>query len=516
MVKKLLLAFVTIPLIANAQFFQNFDNAETIPTGWTVLNGGDSNAWTIVNFTGGNISAYSGTNTASIGYSSTAHNDYLVTPAITVTSGVSDFLSFYARSRDPQYPETISIKISTTTPTADAFTKTLAASVAPASGAAFYKYSYSLSEYVGQTIYVGFYSTTTDQFFFDIDDVFNGATPSCDAPSSISVSGITSNSANITWTPSSTPGATYEIEYGAAGFTQGTGTVITSNTASATLSLPNPSTAYQFYIRSNCGQTGFSAWSSVQSFSTMCTVITAYPYVQNFDTATIPTCWLNEAVSGGGSSVWTYVTANGNSSITPKSAPRMAEFRTTTTGNKAKLLTAPLNISSLTTPELKFSLANVNWFGDVDELRIYYKANPTDSWTQIGSSYTTEHSSWTDVSIPLPNKSANYQIAFEGTSNWARGIDIDNVSVVDTSALYVTDTAKEKSIKIYPNPAKNVVNIGTDKVLKSIELFSMTGQLIKTFSKDSKQINVSDIDSGTYLLRVKSEGKDESFKLIKD
>lgn len=199
-------------MIANAQFFQNFDNAQTIPTGCTVLNGGDSNAWTIVNFTGGNISAYSGTNTASIGYSSTAHNDYLVTPAITVTSGVSDFLSFYARSRDPQYPETISIKISTTTPTADAFTKTLAASVAPASGAAFYKYSYSLSEYVGQTIYVGFYSTTTDQFFFDIDDVFNGATPSCDAPSSISVSGITSNSANITWTPSSTPGATYEIE----------------------------------------------------------------------------------------------------------------------------------------------------------------------------------------------------------------------------------------------------------------------------------------------------------------
>ncbi|GGG63183.1 T9SS-dependent choice-of-anchor J family protein [Epilithonimonas arachidiradicis] len=516
MVKKLLLALLAIPSIATAQFLQNFDASATLPAGWTALNGGDTNTWAIVNYTGGNISAYSGTNTVSIGYSSTAHNDYLVTPAITVTAGVSDFLSFYARSRDPLYPETISVKISTTTPTADAFTKTLAASVAPASGATFYKYSYNLSEYVGQTIYVGFYSTTTDQFYFDIDDVFNGAIPSCDVPSTISVSGVTSNSANISWTPSSTAGATYQIEYGPAGFTQGTGTVITSNTASATLSLPTPSTAYQFYIRSNCGETGFSAWSAVQSFTTTCEVIATFPYVQNFDATTIPSCWLNEAVSGGGSSVWTYVTANGNSSITPRSAPRMAEFRTTTAGNKAKLVMPPFNISALTTPELKFSLANVNWFGDVDELRVYYKANPGDAWTQIGSSYVTENSTWIDVSIPLPNKSTNYLIAFEGTSNWARGIDIDNVSVVDTSALDVNDIAKHNTVKIYPNPAKNVVNIGTDLAVKSIELFSMTGQLLKTFSKDSKQINVGDLKAGNYLLRVKSEGKDESFKLIKE
>lgn len=173
--KKLLLGLLVIPFIANAQFTQNFDAATTIPAGWTVLNGGDSNTWDIVNYTGANITAYSGTNTMSIGYSSTAHSDYLVTPAITVTAGVSDALSFYARSRDPQYPETISVKISTTTPTAAAFTTTLAASVAPASGANFYKYTYNLSAYVGQTIYIGFYSATTDMFYFDLDDISVGA-----------------------------------------------------------------------------------------------------------------------------------------------------------------------------------------------------------------------------------------------------------------------------------------------------------------------------------------------------
>lgn len=515
--KKLLLALLAIPLIANAQFFQNFDAGTTLPTGWTALNGGDANTWSIVNYTGGSISAYSGTNTASIGYSSAAHSDYLVTPAITVTAGTSDFLSFYARSRDPQYPETISVKISTTTPTAAAFTTTLAASVAPASGANFYRYTYNLSAYVGQTIYIGFYSATTDMFYFDLDDISVSAIPACDVPSGVTVNGVTSNSASVSWTASPTAGATYQIEYGPTGFTQGTGTVITSSATTATIPSLAASTAYQFYVRSNCGANGFSAWTAVKAFSTTCAPIASFPYTQNFDTATIPSCWANEAVTGGGTSTWAYVTANGNSSISPKSAPRMAEFRTTTVGNKAKLLVAPLNISALVSPELRFSLANVNWFGDVDELRIYYKANPTDAWTQIGSSYITENAAWLDVSIPLPNKSANYLIAFEGTSNWARGIDVDNVSVVDASLLAVNDVAKNNAeVKVYPNPVKDILNINTDKNINSIEIFSLTGQLIKTIDNNTKQINVSDLKKGIYLLRVKSEGKDQSFKIVKD
>ena len=177
----------------------------------------------------------------------------------------------------------------------------------------------------------------------------------------------------------------------------------------------------------------------------------------------------------------------------------------------------PLNISGLATPELRFSLANANWLGDVDELRIFYKANAGDAWTQIGSSYTTENAAWLDVSIPLPNKSANYMIAFEGTSNWARGINVDDVSVVDASVLGVNDVVKNSNgIKVYPNPARDFVNIASDKKISSIEIFSLTGQLIKTVEKDSKQVDISELKRGIYLLRLKSEGSDQSFKIIKE
>lgn len=94
---------------------------------------------------------------------------------------------------------------------------------------------------------------------------------------------------------------------------------------------------------------------------------------------------------------------------------------------------------------------------------------------------------------------------------------IDNVSVVDASAtLAVNDIAKNSGVKVYPNPVKDVLNINTDKKVNSIEIFSLTGQLIRKLDNNSKQVNVSDLKKGVYLLRVKSEGKDESFKIVKD
>ncbi|WP_264521486.1 T9SS-dependent choice-of-anchor J family protein [Flavobacterium sp. N1994] len=157
------------------QFSEGFESG--IPATWTVINGGDTNTWAANTFT-----PHGGTGDVSIGYSATAHDDHLVTPAITVTAGSTDRISFWARSRDPLYPEVFDVKLSTTTAAAADFTVTLEAGVAPASGTNFYQYFYDLSTYVGQTVYISIYSSTTDQFRLDIDDFVNDAIPSV-APS---------------------------------------------------------------------------------------------------------------------------------------------------------------------------------------------------------------------------------------------------------------------------------------------------------------------------------------------
>lgn len=513
MKKQLLSLLVAFPLIANAQFFENFDASNNIPQGWTVINKGSNKTWGIVDFSSSpTASAFSGTKTVSIGFDNTQHNDYLITPAITVTAGSTDFFSFYARSRDPLYPEKVALKVSTTTPTDDAFTSVLDAEIAPNSGANFYRFEYDLSSYVGQTIYIAFHSTTLDQFYFDIDDVLSSAKPNCDTPLNITYSNITSTSATLSW-DSSTGVTGYTVEYGPAGFTSGTGTTIDVTNPTAIISVL-PNTKYDAYVRSKCSTIN-SNWSNPVTFTSACSINNTFPMIENFDNNTIPNCWSNENLLGGGTAVWTYVINNGNGTISPKSPAFMAEFRTPNVGNQSKLVTGIQDLTTITNPAIKFSYANVNWFDDVDELRVYYRATATDSWTQVGPEYITEKTSWTDVILPLPNKSATYQIAFEGRSNWARGINLDDVSIGEMSTLAINDI-KKASVSVYPNPVRDVLNINANAEILAVELYSMTGQLVKVLDKKAKQVNLSDLTKGAYILRVKSAGKYESYKIIKD
>ncbi|WP_379969723.1 choice-of-anchor J domain-containing protein [Epilithonimonas sp. UC225_85] len=166
--KKQLLSFIfALPFFVNAQFSESFDTG--IPATWTVINGGDAaNTWTTY-ATNLSINPHSGARYAGLIYGSTAHSDYLITPQFTVTTGVSDRLVLWGINRGASLAETFDIKISTTTPTASAFTTTIATAVKPAT--TWTKYVYDLSAYAGQTIYVGFYSSTTDIWFLGLDDI---------------------------------------------------------------------------------------------------------------------------------------------------------------------------------------------------------------------------------------------------------------------------------------------------------------------------------------------------------
>jgi len=158
-----------------AQFSQNFDSGTTTPAGWTVVNGGDPNTWVFE--TPGTGTANSGTNVAKIVYNSTiAHDDYLITPQFTVTIDVSEQLSLWAKHRSNTFPEPFDILLSTTGNATTDFTTTIAAAVAP--NTTWQKFTYSLSAYAGQTVYIAFRSTTTDEFELYLDDIVVGAIPS--------------------------------------------------------------------------------------------------------------------------------------------------------------------------------------------------------------------------------------------------------------------------------------------------------------------------------------------------
>ncbi|MCB9043346.1 MAG: fibronectin type III domain-containing protein [Chitinophagales bacterium] len=121
----------------------------------------------------------------------------------------------------------------------------------------------------------------------------------CAAQSALSVSSVTNATATITWTDNNSPtiGA-YQVEYGLTGFTQGTGTLVSTGSIPYTITSLTAQTTYQVYVRANCGGGDYSAWLGPVSFTTACDTYTP-TYLQDFASFTglnAPTfCW-SEAV----------------------------------------------------------------------------------------------------------------------------------------------------------------------------------------------------------------------------
>lgn len=169
MKKILFSALILSGLSANAQAFT--DSFET-GAGWLILNNGSTDPneqWGLWSNYGTEITPRTGEAMAGIQFSSdVAHNDYLISPRFTVTSGTSDKLSFYAINRSSTFFETLNILVSETGTTAASFTATVVADLNPAT--TWTKYSYDLTPFVGKQIYVAFHSTTLDKWFVGLDD----------------------------------------------------------------------------------------------------------------------------------------------------------------------------------------------------------------------------------------------------------------------------------------------------------------------------------------------------------
>ena len=119
-------------------------------------------------------------------------------------------------------------------------------------------------------------------------------TQTCQPVTGVSISNISAHGATISWT--STGAATYEIEYGMAGFNQGLGTLVQSNTNSVTLSGLEDDSPYDVYVRSICATGVYSTWSDASTFTTLeAGDETYYTVTVNVNDATMGT------VTGGGS-----------------------------------------------------------------------------------------------------------------------------------------------------------------------------------------------------------------------
>ena len=78
----------------------------------------------------------------------------------------------------------------------------------------------------------------------------------------------------------------------------------------------------------------------------------------------------------------------------------------------------------------------------------------------------------------------------------------------------------ERMISIYPNPTTDVLNVSGNTELQNVQLYSISGKLMMEMDLDgamSKEISVSNLDHGVYILRVKAtNGTTNTAKFVKE
>ena len=302
-------------------------------------------------------------------------------------------------------------------------------------------YVIDLSAYTSTTNLFGIWASEgtvddAEDFDFHIGSFEIRTPPLCAEPSALTVSNITSSSADLDWTAGGTE-TMWDLEYGAAPFTP-TGTpTMTGVTNPFNYSGLTANTAYEFYVRADCGGSQ-SAWVGPYSFNTTCNTA-AITYTQDFTTWPMQ-CW----DLTGGSQSWS---DNG-------SGIALANFWYWPNPTDAIMSTEPINIS--VDARVRFDWSHLySATYPLDSLSVDVKVLPGGTWTSIwgkggsdlesndGAGNTTPGSMVTETILLDAGlyTGQDVQVRFVATSGYGPDLFVDNLIIEALPPCDLTATA---------------------------------------------------------------------------
>lgn len=359
----------------------------------------------------------------------------------------------------------------------------------------------------GTTYYIQWDDRWLDTGF---DFEFTFAVVDCIMPNSYAVTqptNITTTGAQLNWGASIGAPAGYDVEYGEFDFTPGDGTVVSSTTTNVTVSGITPaSSVVDYYLRSNCGATQSTY---VGPFSLYLAV--TLPFSNNFDD---DTDYTNGFLSTG----WSLT----SSATLSQSAP-ILYFSTasTTAATNASLYTRAISLQANEQVTLTFYTRLNNAAGSAQTLKVWVNnALSTTGATQLGADISVSGNTYVLQTRTFTATTAGtYYFIMNNASPavaTATNMFIDTVAL--TSVL-ANNQFLASSFSVYPNPARNVVNISntTDALVNGAEIVDLNGRIVKNqklANVSEAQINVSDLAKGVYMMNISTDRGSLTKKLV--
>jgi hypothetical protein len=149
-----------------------------------------------------------------------------------------------------------------------------------------------------------------------------------------------------------------------------------------------------------------------------------------------------------------------------------------------------------------------------------YQGTPNDD-TEFELSYTPVLNQWNGYDIPLSSftgltsRAHIAQLIFSGNPAGAGTVFIDNVYF--SSTPLATTSFNLAEVKMYPNPATDIVTITAVNAIDSVSIYSVLGQEIKQlqFNTNAVSVDIADLQAGMYVVKVTSSGVTATSRLVK-
>ena len=382
------------------------------------------------------------------------------------------------------------------------------------------------------------YSNTSSGQSWNLDDFVVEIAPNCALPTGLTVSNITQTSATATWNAGGDETA-WKLQYKAATASDW-GAEISVNTTTYDITGLVAETVYQVRVKSDCGDGGESGWTTPYDFFTTPLPVvqpTVVTYAASDITQTSGT--MNGAITDPGNQTivlrgfeyklpgdndYTQViTLTGNTltftltGLTPNTCVLYRAFAmtvgVTTYGDTMSFCTLPDD-----TPEpcetptglavaadgLHNESVDVIWDNaDVDGWNVQWRV-ANGNWA---SAHTTDNS----YTITGLTAQTTYEIRVQADcgdnnlSEWSGSINATTTNVGIDSWL-------AGSVSLYPNPAKEVVNVqctmnNVQWDGATVEVYDVYGKLLQTVEMSSEitTLNVFGLADGMYFVRVTTD-----------
>jgi len=317
---------------------------------------------------------------------------------------------------------------------------------------------YDLTAYAGSVVKIGFFGDegtvddASDIKFF-MDNFRVRPIPSCPEPMGLTASFVTDATVDLSWTENGSA-IEWSVEYGAPGFTPGTGTVVSvaGGIPSSTITGLTAQTAYDFVVRAVCGPADSSDYSFSVSLTTLCAPVAA-PMLEDYEAVAVGAfgdlgnCWTTTPTTGFRWESENSTGANENSTgtgpftdhtLAPASGGiyMYTESSSGIIGDSAFLNSPLVDLTALANPNISF------WYhmygatmGD-----LVLQINDGSGWASIatisGPQQTAGGDVWREFSTNITSYTGIVTFRFVGFkgSSFTSDMSIDDVSLQEAPA----------------------------------------------------------------------------------